>query len=153
MARAQKPDFVFRPNGRTHLNRQGSHFSRLLTAEVCTSTVVMLDTHKFRGSVKGTGYPLHSPVSPSLPLPCTTVCHYVSTGLYQCLAITCRLHFCYEDGDCSCSDTLTVYWDVILWCVMVPTAGGTRWRSWLRHCATSRKVAGLIPDSVNRIFY
>ena len=24
----------------------------------------------FRGSVKGTGYPLHSPVSPSLPLPC-----------------------------------------------------------------------------------
>jgi len=29
----------------------------------------------FRGSVKGTGYPLHSPVSPSLPLPCVTVCH------------------------------------------------------------------------------
>ena len=27
----------------------------------------------FRGSVKGTGYPLHSPVSPSLPLPCFTV--------------------------------------------------------------------------------
>jgi hypothetical protein len=25
---------------------------------------------KFRGSVKGTGYPIHSPVSPSLPLPC-----------------------------------------------------------------------------------
>jgi hypothetical protein len=24
----------------------------------------------FRGSVKSTGYPLHSPVSPSLPLPC-----------------------------------------------------------------------------------
>jgi len=24
----------------------------------------------FRGSVKGTGYPLHLPVSPSLPLPC-----------------------------------------------------------------------------------
>jgi len=27
----------------------------------------------FRGSVKSTGYPLHSPVSPSLPLPCVTV--------------------------------------------------------------------------------
>jgi hypothetical protein len=26
--------------------------------------------------------------------------------------------------------------------------GGTRLRSWLRHCATSRKVAGSIPDSV-----
>ena len=25
-------------------------------------------------------------------------------------------------------------------------AGGTRWRSWLRHCATNRKVAGSIPD-------
>ena len=32
----------------------------------------------FRGSVKGTGYPLHSPVSPSLPLPCVTVCRHVS---------------------------------------------------------------------------
>jgi len=38
---------------------------------------------KFRGSVKGTGYPLHSPVSPSLPLTCVTVCHQVSTGLYH----------------------------------------------------------------------
>ena len=36
----------------------------------------------FRGSVKGTGYPPHSPVSPSLPLPCVTVCHHISTGLY-----------------------------------------------------------------------
>jgi hypothetical protein len=35
----------------------------------------------FRASVKGTGYPLHSPVSPSLPLPCATVCHHISTGL------------------------------------------------------------------------
>ena len=35
-----------------------------------------------RGSVKGTVYPLHSSVSPSLPLPCVTVCHYISTGLY-----------------------------------------------------------------------
>jgi len=25
---------------------------------------------------------------------------------------------------------------------------GTRWRSWLRHYATSRKVAGSIPDGV-----
>jgi hypothetical protein len=26
------------------------------------------------------------------------------------------------------------------------TLKGARWRSWLRHCATSRKVAGSIPD-------
>jgi len=37
----------------------------------------------FRGSVKSTGYPLHSPVFPSLPLPCVTVCHHISTGLYR----------------------------------------------------------------------
>jgi len=36
----------------------------------------------FRGSVKGTAHPLHSPVSTSLPLPCVTVCHHISTGLY-----------------------------------------------------------------------
>jgi hypothetical protein len=29
----------------------------------------------------------------------------------------------------------------------------TRWRSWLRHCATSRKVAGSIPDCVTGIFH
>jgi len=29
-----------------------------------------------------------------------------------------------------------------------PTYWGTRWRSWLRHCATIRKVAGSIPDGV-----
>jgi len=36
----------------------------------------------FRGSVKSTGYPLHSPVSPSFPLPFVTVYHHISTGLY-----------------------------------------------------------------------
>ena len=30
---------------------------------------------------------------------------------------------------------------------------GTRWRSWLRHCATSRKVAGSIPNGVIGIFH
>jgi hypothetical protein len=44
MAHAQKPDFVFRWNGRVHLNRQGRQFSRLLAAEVCASAVVMVDT-------------------------------------------------------------------------------------------------------------
>jgi hypothetical protein len=31
--------------------------------------------------------------------------------------------------------------------------GDTRWRSWLRQCATSRKVAVSIPDSVTGIFH
>jgi len=37
----------------------------------------------FRGSVRSIGYTLHSPVSPSLPLLCVTVCHHISTGLYH----------------------------------------------------------------------
>jgi hypothetical protein len=41
-----------------------------------------------RGRVKSTGYPLHSPVSPSLPLPCVTMCHHISTGLYLCFEET-----------------------------------------------------------------
>ena len=41
----------------------------------------------FRGGVKGTGYPLHSPVSPLLPLPCVTVCQHISTGFY----LLCRI--------------------------------------------------------------
>jgi len=42
MAHAQKPDFVFRRNGRVHLNRQGRQFSRLLAAEVWASAVIMV---------------------------------------------------------------------------------------------------------------
>ena len=34
----------------------------------------------FLGSVKSTGHPLHSPVSPSLPL---IMCHHISTGVYD----------------------------------------------------------------------
>ena len=44
----------------------------------------------FRGSVKSTGYPLYSPVSPSLPLPYVTVCHHISTGLYVISGPRCR---------------------------------------------------------------
>ena len=82
MAHAQKPDFVFRRNGRVHLNRRGRQFSRLLAAEVCAISGSNAGYTMLRGSVKGTGYPLHPPVSPSLPLPCVTVWHHISTGLH-----------------------------------------------------------------------
>ena len=40
------------------------------------------------------------------------------------------------------------------WMLYFPSRyGGTRWSSWLRHCATSRKVAGSIPDGVIGIFH
>jgi len=81
-AHAQKPDFVFRRNGRVHLNRRGA-----LVQSTTGSRVVRISRSNarytvFRGSVKGTGYQLHSPVSPSVPLPCVTACHHISTGVY-----------------------------------------------------------------------
>jgi hypothetical protein len=89
MAHAQKPDFVFRRNGRVHLNRQGRQFSRLLAAEVCASAVLVginAGYTTFRGSEKGTGYPLHSPVSlrfPSRASPCAITFQLEST--YRCI--------------------------------------------------------------------
>jgi len=91
MAHAQKPNFVFRRNGRVHLNRQRRQFSRLLAAEVCASAFLVGSNAgytMFRGSETGTGYPPHSPVSPSLPLPCVTVCHHISTGIYLYLCVS-----------------------------------------------------------------
>jgi len=83
MPHVQKPDFVFRQNGRVHLNLpegasvQSTTGSRGVRISGSNAGYTM-----FRGSVEGTGYPLHSPVSPSLPLPCVTVCHHISTGLH-----------------------------------------------------------------------
>ena len=41
----------------------------------------------------------------------------------------------------------------VKFCMCDIVAGGTRWRIWLKHCATSRKVAGSIPDDVIGIFH
>jgi hypothetical protein len=45
----------------------------------------------FRGNVNGTGYPFHSPVSPSLLLPCVTAYHHISTRIYLPIASVCIL--------------------------------------------------------------
>jgi hypothetical protein len=85
MAHAQKPDFVFRRSGRVHLNRRVRQLNRLLAAEVSASAPIVGSNAgytMFLGSEKGTVYPLHSPVSPSLPVPYDTVCHDISTGVY-----------------------------------------------------------------------
>jgi len=91
MAHAQKPDFVFRRNGRVHLNRRGRQFSRLLAAEVWKSAVVMLDTqcsevvwrslatHSIRQ------FPLHFPSRAS-------VYHHISTGLYHTFSTLSHKH-------------------------------------------------------------
>ena len=93
MAHAQKPDLVFQHNGTVHLNWRGGgggiQLSRLMAAEVMVVMLVMLATPCSDVQCKTTGYPLHSHVSPSLPLPCVTVCHQVSTELYLLLALAC----------------------------------------------------------------
>jgi hypothetical protein len=84
-------------NRQIHLNRQeasaqsttGSRGVRISGSNAGYTT--------FRGSVKSTGYPLHLPVSPSLPLPCITVCHHISTGIYHTavmLPIWAGDHYC-----------------------------------------------------------
>jgi len=81
MAHAQKPDFVFRRNGRVHLNWRGASVQSTTGSRGVRINGSNAGYTMFRGNVKSTGYPLHLPVSPSLPLPCITVCHHISTGL------------------------------------------------------------------------
>jgi len=83
MAQTQKPDFVFRRNGRVHLNRRGASVQPTAGSRGVRISGSNAGYTVFRGGVKSTGYPLHSPVSPSLPVPCVTVCHQVSTGVYM----------------------------------------------------------------------
>ena len=64
----------FKPAGASFQSTTGSRGERINGSNAGYTT--------FRGSVKGTGYPLHSPVSPSLPHACVTVCHHISTGVY-----------------------------------------------------------------------
>ena len=69
------------------LHRVPSHFKRSLLA---THTILQFPLHfPSRASpcaitfqTQSTGYPLHSPVSPSLPLPCVTECHHISNAVY-----------------------------------------------------------------------
>jgi hypothetical protein len=109
MAHAPKPDFVFQRNGRVPLNRQGRQFSRLLTAEVCESAVVMLDT-PCSEVVWEYWLPTPSPVSPSLPLPCVTVCHHISTGVYYKIVVI------WEGDQRVCSQKMLEK-KVLQWCV------------------------------------
>ena len=92
MAHAQKPDFVFRRKGRIHLNRRGASVQSTTGSRGVRISGSNAGYTTFRGSVKNTGYPLHSPVSPSLPLPCVTVCHQVSNSLYHLFSINTCTH-------------------------------------------------------------
>ena len=90
MAHAQKPDFVFRRKGRVHLNRPGGGGGGGASVQSTTgSRGVRISGSNarytvFRGRVKSTGYPLHSPVSPHFPShtpPCVITFQLDSTYL------------------------------------------------------------------------
>jgi len=80
MAQAQKPDFVFRRNGRVPFQSVGASVQWTTGSRGARINESNAGYTMFRRSVKSTGYPLHSPVSPLLPLLCVTVCHHISTG-------------------------------------------------------------------------
>ena len=47
-----------------------------------------------------------------------------------------------------------LYCTLLYFTILYYTILGPWWRSWLRHCGTSQKVAGSIPDGViGRIFH
>jgi hypothetical protein len=111
MAHEQKPDIVFRRNGRVHLNRRGTSLHSTTGKRGVRISDSNAGYTMFRGSVKSTGYPLHSPVYPSLPLPRVTVCHHFSTSLY--------------DSSCRVSEKLllyqsTFYYKIINTCINIP---------------------------------
>ena len=60
MAHAQKPDLVFRRNGLIHLNRRGASVQSTTGSRGVRISDSNAGYTMFRGSVKGTGYPLHS---------------------------------------------------------------------------------------------
>ena len=55
------------------------------------------------------------------------------------------------DGDELCNVPSDAAYEQIYSAYILP--GGTRWCSWLRNCATSRKAAGSIPDGVIGFFH
>ena len=79
MVHGQKPGFVYRRKGRVHLNRLGTSVQSTTGSQAVRINGSNTGYTMFRGSVKSAGYPLHSPVFPSLLLPRVTVCQNIST--------------------------------------------------------------------------
>jgi len=82
MTHAQKPHFVFRAKRTSPFKSAGVSVQSTTGSRGVRISGSNAGYTMFRGSGKGTGYPLHSPVSPSLPIPCVTACHHISTGVY-----------------------------------------------------------------------
>jgi hypothetical protein len=88
MAHAHKADFDFRRNGRA-IKSAGASVHSTTGGRGVRISVSNAGYTMFHGSVKRTGYPLRSLVSPSLPLPFVTVWNHLSTGLYEWRCVEC----------------------------------------------------------------
>ena len=113
MAHAHKPDFVLQNNGRVHSNRQGASVQLTTGNRGVRISGSNAGYTTFRGSVKGTGYPLQSPVSPSLHLPFVTVCHCISTELYIASSFLTRCKWILQNS--SFNFCFLQYKDLISW--------------------------------------
>ena len=88
MAHTQKNHISsLQTNGKVHLNRNWASVQSTAVRGGVRISGSNAGYTIFRGSVKGTGCPLHLTVSPSLPFPCVTVCHQISTVVYCSLEI------------------------------------------------------------------
>jgi hypothetical protein len=83
MAHAQKPDFVFPAKRTSPFKSAGASVQSTIGSQGVHISSSNAGYTTLQGSGRCTGYALHSPVSPSLPLPCVTACHHISTGLYS----------------------------------------------------------------------
>jgi len=75
---------------------------------------------------------------------------FISIQLTNCIgSITSEIlrALFFSDFDILCCKNVQTYWWVLEF------VRGTRWRSWLRHFTTNRRVAGSIPDGVTGIFH
>ena len=106
MAHAQKPDFFFRRNGRVHFNRRGTSVQSTTVSRGVRISGSNAGYTMFRGSVKSTGYPLHSPVSPftSSPLRHLVPSHSNWT-LLICVYSVCLSVFLKHETFVMCSQT------------------------------------------------
>jgi len=140
MAHGQKPDFIFRRNGRVHLNRRGTSVQSTTGSRGVRISGSNAGYTMFWGSVKSTGHPFHSPVSPSLPLPCVTVRHHISIGVY--LKLRCSNRHLWMLTEKSKS----TYWDINrLSCVLCSKVSYLSWRtvSWWNSWSCSQHAVFL----------
>ena len=114
MAHAQKPDFVFRTKRTSQFKSAGASVQWTTGSRGVRISGSNAGYTTFRGSVKGTGYPLHSPLSPSLPLTCDTVCHHISTELYTVTTIFERTKISNFEAIAGACLAILFHWDMTL---------------------------------------